>query len=277
MRSHRCPDIDRYRSLDTESLRDGYLLTELFEPGEIRLVYTDIDRAIVGSAVPNGGGSLTLEAGEQLRADFFCERRELGVINLGGAGTVEVDGEHHELAKRECLYVGRGSRKIRFSSADGSQPAAYYLLSYPAHTSYPTAKAAVADANKLELGTKEDANERHLYQYIHEGGIRSCQLVMGFTVLQSGSVWNTMPPHTHDRRSEVYLYFDLAEGNQVAHFMGSPQQSRVLWVGEKQAALSPSWSIHCGAGTGAYSFVWGMGGENQRFDDMDGFPILDLR
>ncbi len=263
-------------SADTESLRNSYLLTELFDAGQLQLVYTDLDRAIVGSAVPTSD-ALSLEAGDQLRSAYFCERRELGVINLGATGTINVDSKEYTLTNRECLYIGRGSEKITFSSDDAGTPAQFYLLSYPAHQTYPTTHAKIEDANKLELGSQADANERHLYQYIHEAGIQSCQLVMGFTVLQSGSVWNTMPPHTHDRRSELYCYFDIAEGHQVAHFMGQPQESRVLWTGEKQVVLSPSWSIHCGAGTGNYAFVWGMGGENQRFDDMDGFPITELR
>ncbi len=276
MQLHRCPDVVRYRTLDTAALRAGFLIADLFEPGVIRLVCTDLDRAIVGSAVP-GAAPLALEAGPQLRADHFCQRRELGVINVGGPGAVEVDGTRHQLAPRDCLYVGRGSRSVAFSSADPAAPAAFYLLSYPAHAAHPTTRATPADATRRALGSKADANERHLHQYIHEDGIRSCQLVMGFTVLQPGSVWNTMPPHTHDRRSEVYLYFDLAPGHRVAHLMGEPHETRALWVGEKQAVLSPPWSIHCGAGTGPYAFVWGMGGENQRFDDMDPAPIPDLR
>lgn len=276
MEHRRTADIEAYPMLDTTELRDRFLVEELFAPGEIKLHYTDLDRAIVGSAVPLGD-PLELTAGEELRADFFCERRELGVINVGGAGTITVDGTDYPVAKTECLYVGRGSKVVTFASESSTDPAQFYLLSYPAHAEHPTTHAKIEDANKLELGSKEEANERHLYQYIHENGIRSCQLVMGFTVLQPGSVWNTMPPHTHDRRSEVYCYFDIAEGHRVAHFMGEPDETRVVWISEKNAVLSPSWSIHCGAGTGSYSFIWGMGGENQRFDDMDGFPLDELR
>lgn len=276
MNNQRTSSIETYPNFCTEDLRDSYLLEDLFNTGELNLTYTDLDRAIIGSAVPTGE-ALSLEAGDQLRADFFCERRELGIINLGESGVVTVDGVTYSLAKCECLYVGRGSKEISFTSADAAKPAQYYLLSYPAHADYPTTHAKLEDANKLELGSKAEANERHLYQYIHENGIRSCQLVMGFTVLQTGSVWNTMPPHTHDRRSEVYCYFDVAEGHRIAHFMGEPQETRALWMAEKDIALSPSWSIHSGVGTGSYSFVWGMGGENQRFDDMDGFPISELR
>lgn len=276
MQTQRTSSIDAYPTFTTEQLRDSYHLDGLFKAGELQLVYTDLDRAIVGSAVPTSA-ALVLEAGDQLRADYFCERRELGVINLGQAGTITVDGTSYEMANRECLYIGRGSKEISFTSASADAPSEFYLLSYPAHAEYPTAHAKVEDANKLELGSPADANERHLFQYIHENGIQSCQLVMGYTVLQQGSVWNTMPPHTHDRRSEVYCYFDVAEGHQVAHFMGHPQETRALWMSEKDIALSPSWSIHSGAGTNSYAFVWGMGGENQRFDDMDGFPITELR
>jgi 4-deoxy-L-threo-5-hexosulose-uronate ketol-isomerase len=260
----------------TAELRHAYLLDDLFAPGEVRLVYTDLDRAIVGAACPTEQ-ALALSGGTQLRSDFFCQRRELGILNLGAPGTVDVDGTAYPLGKCDCLYVGRGSVKISFSSKDPEHPAAFYLVSYPAHTAYPTAKATPAEANVVRLGTKAEANERVLHQYIHEQGIKSCQLVMGFTALAPGSVWNTMPPHTHERRSEVYCYYDLPAGNLVLHMMGGPQETRPLWIGNLQVALSPSWSVHCGAGTSHYRFVWAMGGENQRFDDMDKFPITDLR
>ncbi len=276
MKTHHTTGIEGYQNLDTAALRQAYHLNELFQTGNLNLVYTDLDRAIVGAA-GTAESPLNLEAGDQLRADFFCQRRELGVLNLGASGKITLDGTTHRMAELECLYIGRGTTTISFESEDASQPAQFYLLSYPAHADYPTQHATISDANKLELGSPAEANERHLYQYIHEGGIQSCQLVMGFTTLQQGSVWNTMPPHTHDRRSEVYCYFNISEGHQVAHFMGKPQETRNLWMQEKEIVLSPSWSIHCGAGTGSYSFVWGMGGENQRFDDMDGFPITELQ
>ena len=276
MRTHSTSRPDSYPKLRAADLRDSYLLEDLFKPGELQLVYTDLDRAVVGSAVPTGE-TLALEAGDRLRADYFCERRELGVINLGQAGSVTVDGAAYRMANRECLYIGRGSKDIGFSSERAQAPAGFYLLSYPAHAVHPTAHGKLEDANRIELGSKEQASERRLYQYIHEDGIRSCQLVMGFTELLPGSVWNTMPPHTHDRRSEIYCYFDIADGLAVAHFMGEAHETRTLWVGEKQVALSPSWSLHCGVGTAPYAFVWGMGGENQRFDDMDGCAIPGLR
>ena len=223
------------------------------------------------------GAPLKLTADAELRAACFCERRELGIMNLGGKGAVAVDGQVFDLAKLDCLYVGRGSQNVSFTSSEAANPAAFYLLSYPAHAAYPTALAHFADAAKVELGAAADANRRTIYKYIHMGGIKSCQLVMGFTQLQDGSVWNTMPPHTHARRSEIYLYFDLGPGRRVMHFMGTPQQTRHLIMSDRQAVISPSWSIHSGCGTGAYSFCWGMGGENQAFDDMDPAPLNTLR
>lgn len=263
-------------AIDTEDLRASFLLEDLFAAGEIRMVYTDLDRAIVGSAVPTAK-ALTLDAGDELRAQFFCERRELGILNLSGKGSVTVDGTVYELETRDCLYVGRGSKEISFASADASAPAEFYLISYPAHAVYPTTKATPADANRVELGTKEECNERTICQYIHENGIKSCQLVMGYTEFKPGSIWNTMPSHTHLRRSEVYCYFDVPQGHAVLHMMGEPQETRPLWVHDKQAILSPAWSIHSGVGTSAYRFCWAMGGENQAFTDMDRVEIVDLR
>lgn len=260
--------------LDTMELRDRFLLEDLFRPGELVLTYCDIDRVIVGSACPEAT-PLALEAADELRCNYFCERRELGVMNLGKPGVVTVDGAAYALEAKECLYIGRGSKAVQFASGaeGGSQ---FYLISYPAHAAYPTTKASLADANQLHLGSPATSNERIIYQFIHEKGIKSCQLVMGFTQLMTGSVWNTMPPHTHTRRSEVYLYFDIAPDQMVFHFMGDPQETRHLCVQEKQAVLSPAWSIHAGCGTGAYTFVWAMGGENQRFDDMAPAPLSDL-
>src|SRR5262245_50732253 len=270
------PNQTDYQKLGTAELRTAFLVDSLFAPGKLELVYTDADRAIVGSAVP-APAPLKLSADAELRAAFFCERRELGVLSIGGAGTVDVDGTKHEMGKLDCLYVGRGSKDIVFASKDAANPAAFYLLSYPAHAGYPTTLAQTKDATPVELGSAADANRRTIYKYIHTGGIKSCQLVMGFTKLQDGAVWNTMPPHTHTRRSEVYLYFDLDPKRRVMHFMGTPQQTRHLVVADRQAAMSPSWSVHCGCGTGAYTFCWGMGGENQTFEDMDAAPIDQLR
>ena len=261
--------------LDTDELRATFLLEDLFLVGQVCLIYTDLDRAIVGSAIPNGQ-PLELVTDDALKADFFCQRRELGVINIGESGSVTVDGTTYEVGKHDCLYIGRGSRAVSFSSANAESPAVFYLVSYPAHASYPTVKATRADANRVELGTRDEANERTIFQYVHENGIQSCQLVLGFTEFKPGSIWNTMPCHTHDRRSEVYCYFDVPAAHRVLHMMGEPQQTRPLWVADRQAVLSPPWSIHCGCGTASYRFVWAMGGENQTFTDMDRVEISEL-
>lgn len=276
MNVHHLPGPLETSSLETAQLRESFLLNNLFLRGELTLVLTDLDRAVVGSAVPTTG-PLTLESGGVSRSEYFCERRELGILNMGAAGTVEVDGVAHDLDNCDCLYVGRGTKEVIFSSKDSGTPAEFYLVSYPAHCSHPTEKATPADATRVELGTKEECNERTICQYIHEKGIASCQLVMGYTEFKPGSIWNTMPAHTHFSRSEVYCYFDLPAGQAVLHMMGEPQETRPLWVNDKQAVLSPAWSIHCGAGTSAYRFCWAMGGENQDFTDMDKVEISDLR
>ena len=265
-------DPVRYQRMTTRELREHFLVG-LFTPGEISLAYTDLDRAIIGSAVPTDA-PLTLTVARELRAEFFLERRELGVLNIGGPGRVSVDGATHAMHPADGLYLGRGCREVRFESDTPGSPAAFYLLSYPAHATYPTAVARKGDAEAARLGTAAACNQRTIYKYIHPGGIRSCQLVMGFTELAEGSCWNTMPTHTHDRRSEIYLYFNLAADTRVVHLVGLPDETRHLVVADRQAVLSPSWSIHAGAGTGPYSFCWGMGGENQAFDDMD-FVSMD--
>lgn len=270
------PHPNDYQKLNTNELRSAFLIESLFAPGKVELVYTDADRAIVGSVVPTDL-PLKLTADAELRSAFFCERRELGILNIGGPGTVVVDGKGYEMGRLDCLYAGRGSQNITLFSLEAGNPAVYFLLSYPAHTTYPTTHMAMKDAAPVELGTVADANRRTIYKYIHTGGIKSCQLVMGVTRLQEGAVWNTMPAHTHTRRSEIYMYFDLTAQRRVMHFMGTPQQTRHLIVADRQAVISPSWSIHSGCGTGAYSFCWGMGGENQAFDDMDPVPVTQLR
>lgn len=266
-----------YERMTTRELRAAFLVEGLFAPGEINLVYWESDRTVLGSATPLDA-PLRLEADRELAAEFFCERRELGVMNIGGAGAVTIDGTSYALGALGCLYVGRGSREVIFASDDPAQPAKFYLVSYPAHAVvHPTKPAQPADANQLQLGAPETANQRTIFQYIHEAGIRSCQLVLGFTQLAPGSVWNTMPPHTHSRRSEVYLYFDLPADAAAFHFMGPGDETRHLLVHNGQAVLSPIWSIHAGCGTRNYSFIWAMGGENQRFADMDGIAVSDLR
>lgn len=266
---------NEYKRMTTQELREAFMV-DLFETGKLNLLYCEVERGIIGAAVPTSG-SLKLEAGKELAADYFCQRREVGVLNIGGDGTVTVDGTGFAMENLDGLYVGRGSKDISFASADASNPARFYLISYPAHKDYPTAQAKKADANALELGTTEDANKRTIFQYIHENGIKSCQLVMGFTALDPGNVWNTMPCHTHERRTEVYMYFGLDDASKVFHFMGPGAETRHLAVSNEQAVISPMWSIHCGCGTQAYNFCWGMGGENQRFDDMDHIAIKDLK
>jgi 4-deoxy-L-threo-5-hexosulose-uronate ketol-isomerase len=269
-------DPVRLERMSTEEIRATFLVDSLFAADQISLVYSDLDRAIVGSAVP-ASGPLTLGSAPELRAATFCERRELGVLNVGGPGTVTDDGDSYALAARDGLYVGRGSKAVTFASDSAERPARYYLLSFPAHAAHPTARIRQSEAEAVRLGSSEAANQRTLYKLIHPGGVQSCQLVMGFTVMEPGAVWNTMPPHTHERRMEVYLYFDLPADGRVFHFMGRPEATRHLVVADGQAVLSPSWSIHCGVGTGAYSFCWGMGGENQAFDDMDHLTLRELK
>jgi len=272
------PAVSRheYERMNTRELRAAFLIEKLFTPGTIDLTLWECDRTILGSAVPLKT-ALELEAPVELRAEYFCERRELAVLNVGNPGAVMVDGRNFEMNARDCLYIGRERREVSFASADPEEPARFYLLSYPAHATHPTALVRAGEANQLQLGAAETANQRTVFQAIHEGGIRSCQLVMGFTQLASGGVWNTMPPHTHARRSEVYLYFGVADDSAVFHFMGPADETRHIVVRHGQAVLSPGWSIHCGCGTSSYSFVWGMGGENQQFSDMDPVAIADLR
>ena len=266
---------NEYKRMTTGELRDAFLV-DLFEDGRINLLYCEVERAIIGAAVPTAG-NLMLEAGRELAADYFCQRREVGVLNIGGSGTVAVDGTEYAMEHLDGLYIGRGSQAVSFSSAASDDPARFYLVSYPTHKEYPTAQAKKADANVIELGTMEDSNHRRIYQYIHENGIPSCQLVMGFTALEPGSVWNTMPCHTHERRTEIYMYFNLDDTSRVFHFMGPEDETRHIAVADAQAVISPMWSIHSGCGTGAYTFCWAMGGENQRFDDMDHIQINDLK
>jgi 4-deoxy-L-threo-5-hexosulose-uronate ketol-isomerase len=276
MRLYQMADAVRYELMNTEDLRDTFLLEDLFQPGEIEFAYVDLDRTVIGSAVPLKS-ALKLEAEPELRAEYFLERRELGALNVGGSGSVVVDGKSFDLDKLDCLYIGRGSKVVSFSSKDAANPANFYLLSYPAHAEYPTAMVKFADIKGLELGSVETCNKRTIYKAIYKEGIRSCQLVMGFTLLASGSNWNTMPAHTHMRRSEVYFYFDVDPAHRVFHLMGPPDATSHLVVADKEVVVSPGWSIHAGVGTKNYSFCWGMGGENQAYDDMDALTIAELR
>ncbi len=275
MRLIQVADAVRYPRMTTQELRAAFLVDSLFEPGRICLASVDLDRTVIGSAVPLRE-PLRLESDPDLRADYFTQRRELGILNIGGAGTVAVNGARWELGNLDALYVGRGNELITFSSLDASAPAEYYLLSYPAHSSYPTAKVQSSALQPVELGSPETANHRRITKLIYLDGLQSCQLVMGFTQLSAGSVWNTMPPHTHMRRSEVYLYFNLPAAARVVHLMGPAHETRHISVANKQVVVSPGWSIHAGAGTASYSFCWGMGGENQVYNDMDPLEIADL-
>lgn len=272
------PAIDpiRTKTLTTFELRESYLLEDLFQPDAVRLAYSEIDRAVAGAAVPVKE-KLSLPTSKELAADYFAQRRELGVLNVGGAGQISVAKKVFNLANRDMLYIGKGAQEIIFSSEKDTEPAAFFILSFPAHQNYPTTLMHFGEAQAVRLGSPEGANQRTIYKYIHPGGIKSCQLVMGFTQLESGSIWNTMPPHTHSRRMEVYLYFDVPDNARVFHFMGQPDETRHLVIANRQAVISPSWSIHCGAGTAAYSFCWGMGGENQAFEDMDAVSMEALR
>ncbi|HEY0243550.1 MAG TPA: 5-dehydro-4-deoxy-D-glucuronate isomerase [Gemmatimonadaceae bacterium] len=264
------------KGLSTEQMREAFLLTNIFVPGEITLRITDLDRAVAGGAVPLGA-PLELGNPPDLRAEFFAQRREIGVLNIGGDGSVTVDGKSFELSARDALYVGRGSRAIKFASADAASPARFYIISYPAHADYPTTRVRALEAQANELGTAERANRRRIARYIHAEGVRSSQLVMGVTVLESGSVWNTMPAHTHSRRSEIYLYFNLPADAMVVHLMGEPAELRALIVRDGEVAMSPGWSVHSGCGTSAYAFCWAMGGENQDYADMDPVGVETMR
>jgi 4-deoxy-L-threo-5-hexosulose-uronate ketol-isomerase len=270
------PDPAHFCRMTTEEIRENFLIESLFKPDSIEMVYYEVDRTIVGSAVPVSQ-RLELTSADELRADYFCQRRELGVLNIGQSGTITVNGQKYKMANLDCLYIGRGSKEILFASDGSANPAQFYLLSYPAHKEYPTSHIPLKQASPVHLGSMEESNKRTIYKYIHAEGVKSCQLVMGFTVLEAGCVWNTMPAHTHERRTEVYMYFNIPEKARVFHFIGKPKETRHIAVAEGQAVISPSWSIHSGVGTSAYTFCWGMGGENQDFDDMDHLIIEDIQ
>lgn len=262
--------------MSTSERREAFLVEDIFRPDTWDLTYTFYDRLIVGGAQPVEG-PMTLPTPPEIRSQYFLERRELGVINIGGPGSISIDGESWELDQLDALYAGKGGKEVIFNSQDAQNPAKFYLLSAPAHHAYPTARMTKEEASPLHLGEQATANCRTIYKYIHLGGLASCQLVMGLTVLEPGNVWNTMPPHTHDRRSEIYLYFQVPPGQAVLHMMGTPQETQPIWVQNEQVVLSPHWSIHAGAGTTNYAFIWGMAGENLDFTDMDPAPIDTLR
>jgi len=262
--------------MNTWDLRANFLVEELMQPDHIELVYSQYDRLIIGGAVPVKH-TLTLVDPEDLKASFFLERREMGVINVGGPGAIFADGVSFESNKLDCVYLGKGTREVSLVSKDEANPAHFYFLSAPAHQAYPNARFTREQASPVTTGDVSNANRRTIYKYIHEAGIPSSQLVMGLTVLEPGSVWNTMPAHTHTRRTEIYFYFDLATEARVFHFMGEPQETRHLLVANHQAVISPPWSIHSGCGTANYGFIWGMAGENYTYTDMDPVPIRELK
>lgn len=265
------------KSYDTEKLRQEYLMQNLFVPGQLSMVYTHVDRFIIGGVIPTKE-PIKLEADKhEMGADYFLERREIGIINIGPKGYVTVDGTEYELNTKDCLYIGLGNQDVQFRSADAANPARFYFNSTPAHKNYPTVKVGIDEAEPQHLGSITNSNERTIYKFIHLNGVKSCQLVMGMTLLKPGNMWNTMPCHTHNRRSEIYLYFDMPEDGVVFHMMGEPTETRHLVVRNEEAIISPSWSIHSGVGTSNYTFIWGMAGENQEFTDMDMVAMKDLR
>ncbi|WP_066016560.1 5-dehydro-4-deoxy-D-glucuronate isomerase [Endozoicomonas atrinae] len=264
------------KSMDTTQLRKHFLIESLFTPGQVNLTYSHVDRVIAGGCMP-GTEAVTLEAGKEIGADFFLERRELGAINIGGDGLIIVDGTEYPIAGREALYVGKGVKQVSFASLDEENPAKFYLNSTPAHTSYPVKKITLEMASPQTLGDAENCNCRTIYKYLVPDVVETCQLLMGMTMLEPGSIWNTMPCHTHDRRMEVYFYFDMSDENVVFHMMGKPDETRHLVVRNEQAVISPSWSIHSGVGSSNYTFIWGMAGENQTFSDMDFIPMSDIK
>ena len=276
MQLHQTSSPRAAATLPTGELRAEFLISGLFRPGGANFCYWETDRTILGGIIPLKD-EIGLSNPPEVQSAFFLERREAGIINLGGPGTITVDGATHPMEPLDALYLGRGTKAVSFASRFADQPARFYFLSYPAHTAHPVRHRALKDAAGTRLGTRDDANERTLFKLIHPGAFPTCQLVMGFTRMEPGSVWNTMPPHTHLRRSEVYCYFNVPSTAVVFHFMGAPAATRHLVVRDLEAVLSPPWSIHSGVGTAAYSFVWGMGGENQEFTDMDPAPLADLR
>lgn len=262
--------------MDTARIRENFLITDLMQEDKFSFTYSHYDRAIIGSVVPLTG-ELELPNFDALKSDYFLERRELGIINIGGDGEVIVDGTSFKTGKLDAVYVGMGSKKVSFKSISKESPARFYLFSTPAHHSYPPGLITKEDAAPVNIGSRDTANERTIYKYIHLQGQRSCQLVMGLTLLQTGSVWNTMPAHVHDRRMEAYLYFDLPEDQVAFHFMGKPQETRHIVVKNEQAIISPPWSVHSGCGTANYGFIWAMAGENQNYADIDMVKITDLK
>jgi len=264
------------KQMTTEQLRENFLVQNLVQDDTIQLVYSHYDRVIIGGVKPVNK-TLALPNHPELKADYFLQRRELGIINVGGAGTVVADGKEYAINKMDCIYLGKETREVKFKSRHKKDPAVLYLLSAPAHHKYPNKLMTKEKASPVNLGDASTSNKRTIYKYIHLDGIKSCQLVMGLTVLENGSVWNSVPPHTHTRRMEVYFYFDVPAEHRVFHFMGQPQETRHLVMANHEAVISAPWSMHFGCGTSSYGFIWGMAGENQVFTDMDPAPVADLK
>jgi len=268
-------DREGLRRMTAQDIRDTFVISDLFRPGEVSMTYVEVDRAVVGSAAPLDT-PLPLPTDRRLAAAYFCERREMGVINIGGPGWISLDGVRHDLDRHDSLYVGRGVQAVVFGGGAADAPAKFYFVSYPAHAAYPSRKVRKDEAHVIQAGDQKTANRRVIRQSIRPGLVETCQLVMGFTELEPGNVWNTMPPHTHGRRSEIYMYFDAAPA-RVMHIMGQPSEPRTVFMDDGEAVFSPSWSMHSGVGTADYRFVWSMGGENLDFDDMDHLTLADLR
>lgn len=264
------------RQMDTEALRKNFLIEKIFEADKLHLTLSHFDRFIAGGAMPVSK-SVELSNPDNLKAEYFLERREMGIINVGGKGKIQVDNESYNIDFKEALYIGLGSKKVTFSSEDSSRPAKFYINSAPAHQKYPNKKVTKADAEVVTTGSLENSNHRTINKLLVASVVQTNQLQMGMTELKTGSVWNTMPAHTHDRRMEVYFYFEVAEGQSVCHFMGQPQETRHIWMQNEQAVISPQWSVHAGSGTSNYTFIWGMAGENLDYGDMDGVKINELK
>lgn len=262
--------------MNTQELRTNFLAETIIETDKLQLIYTHYDRVIVGGVKPVNK-AIALENESELKAAYFLERRELGIINVGGTGTAVADGAEFSMEKLTCLYLGKGTKEVSFRSTNKNNPAIYFLMSAPAHHAYENTRMTKEEASPVALGESATSNKRTIYKYIHLDGIKSCQLVMGLTVLEPGSVWNSVPPHTHTRRMEVYFYFDVPDAQRLFHFMGQPQETRHLVMANHQAVISPPWSMHFGCGTANYGFIWGMAGENQVFTDMDPAPIAELK
>lgn len=267
---------DDFKKYDTALVRERFLMDDIALNEGINFVYTHYDRMVVGAVVASGK-TIELPNYDDLKANYFLERREMGIINVGADGIVTADEKEFVLKKLDCLYLGRGTQQVSFRSANADRPAVFFALSAPAHATYPTVLMANDAASRVDLGDQNTANKRTIFKYIHKDGIESCQLVMGLTILHPGSIWNTMPPHTHDRRAEAYFYFDVAAEHRVFHYMGQPHETRHILIGNHQAVVSPPWSIHSGSGTSNYSFIWAMAGENMEFTDMDQIAIKDIR